>query len=56
VLLLEGAALVGRDGEPFELLSGELAVLDAGLPWWIEAREEAAVLLTMTWPEEKSLV
>jgi quercetin dioxygenase-like cupin family protein len=56
VLVLEGAALVSRDGEPFELLSGELAVLDAGLPWWVEAREETAVLLTMTWPEERSLV
>jgi quercetin dioxygenase-like cupin family protein len=56
VEIVEGAVEVSRDGEGMELVAGELAVLDSGRAWSIEAREESAALLTMTWPEERSLL
>lgn len=55
VQALAGAIVVGRGEERVELKAGELAVLQAGATWSIEAREQSALLLTMAWPEERSL-
>jgi quercetin dioxygenase-like cupin family protein len=53
VQTLAGAIVVGRDDERVELRAGELAVLQEGAIWWIEAQEQSALLLTMAWPEER---
>lgn len=50
VHLLEGQVTLRLGQESAELSGGEVAAIDAGTPWNIEARSEAALLLTMTWP------
>ena len=54
VQTLAGAIRVGRGDEHVELRAGELAVLQGGATWWIEAQEQSALLLTMAWPEDGS--
>lgn len=54
VQTLAGAIVVGRGDQHAELRAGELAVLQGGATWWIEAQQESALLLTMAWPEERS--
>ena len=54
VQILAGAVLVGRDDERVELGAGQLAVLQEGSTWWVEAVAQSALLLTMAWPEERS--
>jgi quercetin dioxygenase-like cupin family protein len=54
VHVIEGAANLGIDGDETLLEPGELAVVDAGQPWLLEARSECAVLLTLAWPREKA--
>ncbi len=56
VQVLRGAVTVERPDKGSELAAGQLAALDAGQPWSIEARDESAVLLTIAWPEERSLL
>jgi quercetin dioxygenase-like cupin family protein len=55
VQALAGAIVVSRGEERVELKAGELAVLQEGATWSIEARQQSALLLTMAWPEERSL-
>jgi quercetin dioxygenase-like cupin family protein len=49
-------ALVGRirlhlpEQEPLELSEGQLLALDCGMPHDVEALEESAFLLTVSWP------
>ena len=40
--------------EPLELSAGELLALDCGMPHDVEAVEESAFLLTISWPKGKS--
>jgi quercetin dioxygenase-like cupin family protein len=54
VQTLAGAILVGRGDERVELRAGQLAVLQEGATWWVEAQEQSALLLMMAWPEERS--
>lgn len=54
VQAVAGAIVVGRGEERVELRAGELAVLQEGATWWVEAQERSALLLTMAWPEERS--
>ena len=56
VQVLHGGAVVRRSGQDTELGSGRLAALDAGGAWAVSAREDSVVLLTLAWPEERSLV
>lgn len=50
-------ALVGRirlhlrEQEPLELSAGQLLALDCGMPHDVEALEESAFLLTVSWPK-----
>lgn len=55
VQTLAGAVVVGRGEERVELKAGELAVLQGGATWSVEAQEQSALLLTMAWPEGRSL-
>jgi quercetin dioxygenase-like cupin family protein len=56
VQVVRGAVTVRRSKDSVELSAGELAALDVGGPWSISARDETAILLTIAWPEERSLV
>lgn len=56
VQVIRGAAVVRRSGQEVEVAAGRLAALDAGGAWAVSAREDSAVLLTIAWPEERSLV
>jgi quercetin dioxygenase-like cupin family protein len=56
VQVLRGAVRVRRSADAAELSAGQLAALDVGGPWAITARDESAILLTIAWPEERSLV
>ena len=50
-------ALVGKirlhlpEQEPLELSAGQLLALDCGMPHDVEALEESAFLLTVSWPK-----
>src|SRR5581483_887013 len=44
---LEGRVTVSALGERIDLSRGQIAALDAGVPHWVEATEEAAFLLTI---------
>ena len=50
-------ALVGKirlhlpEREPLELSAGQLLALDCGMPHDVEALEESAFLLTVSWPK-----
>ena len=53
-------ALVGRirlhlpERQPLELSAGQLLALDCGMPHDVEALEESAFLLTVSWPKGTS--
>ena len=54
VQVLEGTARLGIDGDETELHAGELAVVDSGNAWLLQAQSECAVVLTLAWPREKA--
>jgi quercetin dioxygenase-like cupin family protein len=54
VHLITGAATVRRGRDEVMLAPGEIAVLEAGSSWALEAEEESAVLMTLAWPEERA--
>ena len=56
IQLLEGGATLRVVDESIELVRGQLAVIDAGRPWTLEASSDAAVLLTLAWPLTKSRI
>lgn len=56
IQVLSGSLAIARDRDALEVGTGELVAVEAGGGWSVEAREESAVLLTMAWPEERSLV
>ena len=53
-------ALVGRirlhlpERQPLELSAGQLLALDCGMPHDVEALEESAFLVTVSWPKGTS--
>ena len=49
--LVTGSVTVMRGGEQLQLAPGEIAVVEAGASWSVEAAEESAVLMTLAWPE-----
>lgn len=53
IQVLAGAIMAGRGDDRVELEAGQLAVLEGGATWWVEAQEQSALLLTMAWPEQR---
>lgn len=53
VQLIDGEATLALDGEQTRLRPGELAVVDRGRPWLLQAETDCAVLLTIAWPPDK---
>jgi len=54
VHVIEGSATLGIDGDETLLEAGELAVVDAGSAWLLQARSECAVLITFAFPDERA--
>jgi quercetin dioxygenase-like cupin family protein len=54
VQVLGGRVVARRDAQAVELRDGELATIEAGAAWAIEAQEDSAILLTITWPAERA--
>ena len=54
VLVIEGTARLGIDGDETVLHAGELAVMDSGNAWLLQAQNDCAILLTLAWPREKA--
>ena len=54
--VLRGSVTVRRGQEQAQVSAGEVAAVDSGHPWSIEANDESAVLLTFAYPREDSLV
>jgi quercetin dioxygenase-like cupin family protein len=52
--LIEGEATLRGDGEDSQMTAGDIAVIDAGRPWFLTAQSDCAVLLTLAWPREKA--
>jgi quercetin dioxygenase-like cupin family protein len=54
VQVLGGRVVARRDGRAVELSDGELGTIEAGGVWAVEAQEDSAILLTITWPPERA--
>jgi quercetin dioxygenase-like cupin family protein len=54
VQVIEGRATLGIDGDESVLEAGDLAVMDSGNAWLLQAETECAVLLTLALPPEKA--
>ena len=54
VQVLGGRVVARRDAQAVELSDGELATIEAGAAWAVEAQEDSAILLTITWPPERA--
>jgi quercetin dioxygenase-like cupin family protein len=54
IQVLDGRAALRMEGETSELAEGDVAVIDAGRPWFLTAQTDCAVLLTLAWPREKA--
>jgi quercetin dioxygenase-like cupin family protein len=50
IQVLQGKIFVQLPNEKIEIGSGELFALDYGIPHEVEATEESAVLITISWP------
>ena len=55
VQVLDGAASLELSGRTADLGRGSVATVDAGNPWALTAREDAAVLLTMAAPDRENI-
>ena len=55
VQVLGGEVRVAHAGEPIEVGAGGLAWLEAGPDWRVTAVEDAALLLSISWPPERSV-
>lgn len=51
ILVVRGAATVTRGDQAERLDEGHLAVIEPGAPWRARAEADAALLLTVSWPE-----
>jgi hypothetical protein len=47
---------VRRGSAVEELTPGEIAVIEAGSDWELDANDKSAVLLTLSWPKEQARV
>jgi quercetin dioxygenase-like cupin family protein len=56
VQVLRGTVTVRRSEDAAHLRPSELAAMEAGGAWSVSADEDSAVLLTIAWPEDRSLV
>jgi quercetin dioxygenase-like cupin family protein len=56
VQVVRGAVAVRRSEDAAQVKAGQIAALEAGGPWSVSATEDSAVLLTIAWPESRSLV
>jgi quercetin dioxygenase-like cupin family protein len=54
VQVLGGRVVARRDRQAVELADGEMATIEAGAAWAVEAQEDSAILLTITWPPERA--
>ncbi len=54
VQVIEGTVAARMRTATTEVTAGQLAAIDAGMPWTIEALDESVVLLTLAWPREKA--
>ncbi len=54
IQVLDGSAALRVDAEESEMETGDIAVIDSGRPWFLTARTDCAVLLTLAWPREKA--
>jgi quercetin dioxygenase-like cupin family protein len=53
VQVIEGEVTLSIEREAIRLRPGELAVVDRGQPWLLQAETDCAVLLTIAWPPDK---
>jgi quercetin dioxygenase-like cupin family protein len=54
VQVLAGAATAGRGADAVELEAGGMAWIDEGAGWTVHAREDAVLLISMTWPAARA--
>ena len=55
VQVLEGAVRADRDGQSVDVPDGGLVWFDAGSGWQVTAVQDAALLLAVSWPLERSV-
>ncbi len=55
VQVLDGSTRLELEGGTADLGSGQVATVDAGNPWSLRAREDAAVLVTMAAPSRENI-
>jgi quercetin dioxygenase-like cupin family protein len=53
VQVVEGEATFRIEDDSIRMRPGEVAVVDRGQPWVLQAETDCAVLLTLAWPPEK---
>jgi quercetin dioxygenase-like cupin family protein len=56
VQVLNGSVRYSAQGQAFDLKAGDLITLGASIKHEVEALEEAAFLLTISWPENQQLL
>jgi quercetin dioxygenase-like cupin family protein len=55
VQVLGGAVRAERDGQSVDVPDGGLVWFDSGTGWQVTAVEDAALLLALSWPEERAI-
>ncbi len=54
VQVIEGTVLARLRDDTTELTAGQIAAIDSGNPWTLEALDDSVILLTLAWPAEKA--
>lgn len=54
VQVVEGTVLARLAGTTAELRAGQIATIDAGKPWTLEALDDSVLLLTIAWPRDRA--
>jgi quercetin dioxygenase-like cupin family protein len=55
VQVLGGAVRAERDGQSVDVPDGGLVWFDAGTGWQVTAVQDAALLLALSWPEDRAI-
>jgi quercetin dioxygenase-like cupin family protein len=55
VQVLGGAVRAARDGQSVDVPDGGLVWFDSGTGWQVTAVEDAALLLALSWPEDRAI-
>jgi quercetin dioxygenase-like cupin family protein len=55
VQVLGGAVRAARDGQSVDVPDGGLVWFDAGTGWQVTAVQDAALLLALSWPEDRAI-